>query len=702
MQVNKNNRYKIRIFIVLLFILIVFTNGLAYSQTTSEVPKWLRKYVYLYELPNTSPKQVLLKIQSDFTWHSLFLTERGDYWYQLAPGSEQQFPVFAQAMLGIKVEYNEAPANIKTENRVFAFREAINAPKGFGPKVWGPLTMGYFVGRFQRAPFSTIFVDNITLELINITKIFNSKSPRPKKLLARFGLEKANATVTDFERMRQDKNLIRGEPAFQDAYFQQIQSWQIITKTTEPNVDMESANSMRVIPMIMGLLITVIILGFVGWLILYYKILSTVKQVTQSLAEIRGELRKNPQTLTGDIFDVAFETFSSQFKNDVAEMITSQSEKIIGLERNIVEMAEQLKDNQDTNTQHQMMLDMEEQAQQWKEFESKFRPLEGELRSIVDVISQLRVFVDEGILTQLEQFVDEGFLAQLEQIAQKLPLLDEEHVITEEEEITQALKHIELLEDIQKGFIDLDCYITAATIEEEFSAIVQKWEEFKRKFDSEREELLAIIQEEFGPLVNVANEFNSTADVINQLKSFVNEGVMIKLEQLPEKFQEAEAILQRLRDIDEKAKTTAEHLVKAVTLWWESGESHRPTGQFPEAGSTVQNDTPPLKLDINIEGEIRRGRDNPIVISFSNPNQFPVNVTDMRIDFTNLKIDLPLTIPPQEELRIEANFDASEVKEKKVEVSCHISCEGQGSAQEKEIQIELEATSEYEPFDFDI
>lgn len=81
-----------------------------------------------------------------------------------------------------------------------------------------------------------------------------------------------------------------------------------------------------------------------------------------------------------------------------------------------------------------------------------------------------------------------------------------------------------------------------------------------------------------------------------------------------------------------------------------------------------------------------------------------MNITDIRIDFTNLKTSLPLVIPPKESLRIEANFDASEVKEKKVEVSCYVSYEGQGVRQEKKIQIELETIGAYVPFDdgFDV
>ena len=268
-QMNKDNQYKIHIFVVLLFVLIiVLTSGLAYPQTKSGLTNWLRKYVYLYELPNTSPKRFLLKLQSDFAWYSLLLTEKGNYWYQLSPDSEQQFPAFAQAMLGVKVEYNEIPKNIKTENRIWAFREAIKAPKGPGP--FGALAMGYFVEKLQRAPFSTIIVDNIVLELINITKILEKENPSPdnKKLLARFGLEKANATVLDFERMRQNKTLNKGEPAFQNEYFRQIQSWQPITKTVKSSADMKSANNMKVTPMILGFVIITIVMGFLGWLII--------------------------------------------------------------------------------------------------------------------------------------------------------------------------------------------------------------------------------------------------------------------------------------------------------------------------------------------------------------------------------------------------------------------------------------------------
>ncbi|MBM3236824.1 hypothetical protein FJZ31_11085 [Candidatus Poribacteria bacterium] len=200
------------------------TSGLTSAQPLSEVTNSLRKYVYLYELPNTFPKQMLLKVQAGFTWHSFILIKRGDYWYEISPGAESQFSTFVQAMLNVKVKYNEVPADIEAEKRVFAFNKAIN-PRG-SSEVWGPLAMGYFVEeKLQRAPFSTLFVDNIHLELVNITKILESKSPNSdsQKFLASFGLEKANATVTDFERMRQDKTFIKGEPVFQRVYFQQIQ-----------------------------------------------------------------------------------------------------------------------------------------------------------------------------------------------------------------------------------------------------------------------------------------------------------------------------------------------------------------------------------------------------------------------------------------------------------------------------------------------
>ena len=481
-EINRNNQYKMHIFIV---IIILFISWSASAQMKSEATtNSFRKYVYLYELPNTSPKQVRLKVQSDstrsYTWHSLLLTKRGDYQYQLFPDSEQQFSAFAQAMLDVKVEYNKVPANRESENRIFCLQEAINAPKSFGPKVWGPLTMGYFVERFQQATFSTLLVDNIALELVNITKILESKAQNSnnRKLLASFGFEKANATVADLEQMRQDKTLIKGEPAFQDAYFQQIQSWQPTAKATkqtitgasepdpEPNSDM-AANSIKIILMIVSFSIAVIILGFVGWFILY-KILSAIKQVIQILSELRGELG------TG-----------------VMEIITAQSEKISELEENVVK---------------------------------------------------------------------------------------------------------------------------------------------------------------------------------------------------------------KLRDIDETAKTMVEHL---VTLQQKIGEYHRqarPNGAIHDGITPQGSDVPVIlnrqdikELDINIEGEIRRGRDdNAIFVSFSNPNQFSVSVTDIGIDFTDLKTELPLVIPPQDELRVEAKLDASKVKEKKVEVFCHVSYEGQGIKQEKRIPIEIE------------
>ena len=541
-QMNKDNQYKIHIFIVLLFVLIiVLTSGLAYPQTKSELTNWLRKYVYLYELPNTSPKQVLLKIQSDFTWHSLLLTEKGNYWYQLSPDSEQQFPAFAQAMLGVKVEYNEIPTNIKTENRIWAFREAINAPKGSGP--FGSLTMGYFVEKFQRAPFSTLIVDNISLELINITKILEMKDPSPdnKKLLASFGLEKANVTVSDFERMRQNKTLIKGEPAFQNAYFQQIQSWQTITKSTKPGTDITSANNMRVTPMIVGFFIIIIILGFLGWFIIYHQTRSAIKHVTQNLSELRGELGEDSQT------SIPWDNILSKLKADVAEIITVNNEKISRLGENIADIAEQLKENQDTTAKlYQVMFAIQEQAkqfeakltkasnisaiaQQWEEFKSKFRPLISALEPIADVINQLRNFVDEGVLEQLEQ------------LAPKLPLFYRENAITEEEEISQSLKYIELPEYMQESFIDFAEEYYIAAIEEKFSA-----------------------------------EHDSIVDAINQLRSFVDTGVLTRLEQLAPKLQEAETIVQRPKNIDKTDKMTIE-----------------PNG-------AIHSDIKSLELDINI------------------------------------------------------------------------------------------------------
>jgi hypothetical protein len=78
-KINKDNRYKI----VFLFLLIFFSSGLVHSQTQPGVSNRLHKYVYLYELPNTSPEQVLLEVQSDLAWHSIILTKKGSrYFFQ--------------------------------------------------------------------------------------------------------------------------------------------------------------------------------------------------------------------------------------------------------------------------------------------------------------------------------------------------------------------------------------------------------------------------------------------------------------------------------------------------------------------------------------------------------------------------------------------------------------------------------------------
>jgi hypothetical protein len=256
--------------------MLTFINGLAFAQPP------VRKYVYLYELPNTFPKQVLLKVQSDSTWHSLLLIKKVDY--SISPESAQQFSAFAKAMLGVEVEYNEIPTNMETVNRIWAFREAIDAPKGPGP--FGPLAMGYFVEKFK-APLSTLLVDNIDLELVNITKILENKSLNSKdqKLLAIFGLEKANATVT----------VIKGEPAFQDAYFQQIQLLQTVTtESTEPG-EGKAVSGVKVTLMIVGFLI-IVILGFVGWFIIYKRALirssQQVELAEDPLKEPTKEVRK--------------------------------------------------------------------------------------------------------------------------------------------------------------------------------------------------------------------------------------------------------------------------------------------------------------------------------------------------------------------------------------------------------------------------
>ena len=308
---NKDNRYKIRIFIFWLFVLIiVLTSGLVFSQNKSEVTTWLRKYVYLYELPNTSPEQVLLEVQSDLAWHSIILTKKEKYWYQLYPTSQQQFSVFAKEMLDVKVEYNEIPTNITTEKRIWFFREAINAPKG--PGAFGSLAMGYFVEKFRRAPLSTLIVDNIVFELINITKILEKEnlSPNNKKLLATFGLHKANATVLDFERMRKDKSLIKGKTVFQNVYFQQIQSLQSITNTVKSSADMTSANNIDSTPTIVAFLILIIVLVLAGWGIIYY----IIWRVNQSLSELKEKIEEvSPKSNHSEIL-------FSQLKNDFAEI----------------------------------------------------------------------------------------------------------------------------------------------------------------------------------------------------------------------------------------------------------------------------------------------------------------------------------------------------------------------------------------------
>jgi uncharacterized phage infection (PIP) family protein YhgE len=412
---------------------------------------------------------------------------------------------------------------------------------------------------------------------------------------------------------------------------------------------------MKVIPMIVGFLI-IIVLGFVGWFI-YYKIRGAIKQVTQSFSELKGELEKVSQK------SICSDNLSSQLKSDVAKIIAAKSEKISRLEGNILKMAEQLKENQDTTARlYQMMFAIQEQAkqfeekltrasnisaiaQQWEEFKSKFSPLINQIEPIEDIINQLRNFVDEGVLEQLEQ------------LAPKLPLFYRETAITEEEEISQSLKYIELPEYMQESFIDFAEEYYIAAIEDYITAIEEKF----------------------------SAEHDSIVDAINQLRSFVDTGVLTRLEQLAPKLQEAETIVQRPKNIDKTDKMTIE-----------------PNG-------AVHSNTTLLELGINIEeGEekrIRRGRDdNPIFVIFSNPNQFPVNVTDIEIDLTDFETDLPLVIPPQEELSVEANFDASEVKEKKVKVSCYVSYEEHGVRQEKEIQIELETIGAYIPFDdeFDI
>ncbi|HIE14719.1 TPA: hypothetical protein EYP70_05545 [Candidatus Bathyarchaeota archaeon] len=100
-----------------------------------------------------------------------------------------------------------------------------------------------------------------------------------------------------------------------------------------------------------------------------------------------------------------------------------------------------------------------------------------------------------------------------------------------------------------------------------------------------------------------------------------------------------------------------------------------------------------LELGINIEGEIRRGRDdNPILVRFSNPNRFSLKIKDASLHLVDLKTPLLLRIPPQEEVALDAIFNASKVEDLTVEVFGHVSYEGLGRKQDKTVRLELQTT----------
>lgn len=97
------------------------------------------------------------------------------------------------------------------------------------------------------------------------------------------------------------------------------------------------------------------------------------------------------------------------------------------------------------------------------------------------------------------------------------------------------------------------------------------------------------------------------------------------------------------------------------------------------------------EISINIEGEIRRGlADNPILVRFSNPNRFSVNIKDVSLHLVDLKTPLPIRIPPQEDVTLDAIFNASKVEDLTVEVFGEVSSEGLGRKKDKTVRLELQ------------
>jgi len=84
---------------------------------------------------------------------------------------------------------------------------------------------------------------------------------------------------------------------------------------------------------------------------------------------------------------------------------------------------------------------------------------------------------------------------------------------------------------------------------------------------------------------------------------------------------------------------------------------------------SFQKPEPAIAPTVAVEGEIfRRRKDNRLKVAFSNPNNYPLSITDISLNGIEVSTPLPLRIKPNQVNSLDASFDATSINEATIEL----------------------------------